>query len=110
MTAIPEPSESDFEFLEKLQLRYYASEFTLFRWEGSPLKGKAVLVDLQSAIRLLAHVTQQRDEMREWVKANPQLIEIERAVKEQTGHDINAFKPGSSYLLACSRVGALEGK
>lgn len=52
MTTIPAATEEDFEFLEKLQLRFDATEFTLRRHEGSPLKSKAVLVDLQSAIRL----------------------------------------------------------
>lgn len=61
---IPAATEEDFKFLEKLQNRFDGTEFTLQRWEFSSPKSKAVLVDLLSAIRLVAHFQREADLLR----------------------------------------------
>ena len=63
MTEIPEPTKEDFEFLQKLQLRFAATDFSLQRHAHSPDKSKVVLVDLQSAIRLLHHYRTRCEEL-----------------------------------------------
>lgn len=63
------------------------------------------LLNAQSAE--IAELRETVEVFKQWAKSLPGVVEMEQRVKAETGHDIHAHDPRSSYMFACRRLKAL---